>query len=379
MYELSTKPDFAQTIARFEAWWQGEIIDRLPINVYTLEKKRPSVSPSVRHNSLRERWMDVEYQVEMALARAEENFFLGDCYPVWFPNVGPDLTTTLFNAELTFGEDTSWVHPTVHHPGEWEPYLTMPLNFENPYWQTIQAMTRLAIERADHRLMVGQPDLHNSYDILVGLRSPAGLSTDLYDVPEIITQLAARGVEAMVSAAQRSFDWVKDTGMGYASWIPYYHEGPAYIPSCDFLALVSRRMGDQFIMPAIREEMRPLERSIFHLDGPTSLQHLPTLLAMPELNGIQWVYGAGQGDADDWIEVYQTCLRHGKCLQVLCETQKAALNVLRATGPKGVWLCVYEPFNTAQEAQNFIRTAVDIADETPSLYQTAFAESEPLS
>lgn len=369
MYELSTKPDFHQTIARFEAWWFGEIIDRLPINVYTLEKKRKVKYPAAGHATLRDRWMDVEYQVDLALALAEENYFFGDFYPVWHPNVGPDLTTTLFNAELEFGEDTSWVHPTVHEPGDWESYLDMPLNFNNPYWQTIEAMTKLAIERSDHRLMVGQPDLHNSYDILVGLRSPAGLSTDLYDIPDTITRMAARGVEAMVTATNRSFEWIEGTGMGYASWIPYYHRGPAYIPSCDFLALVSKRMGDQFIMPAIQEEMLPLERSIFHLDGPTSLQHLPSLLAMPDLCGIQWVYGAGQGDADDWIDVYKTCLRHGKCLQVVCETQKAALNVLRATGPKGVWLCVYEPFATAEEALNFINVAEDIAYETPSLYQ----------
>jgi hypothetical protein len=283
--------------------------------------------------------------------------------------VGPDLTTTLFNAELEFGEDTSWVHSTVHKPEDWEPYLEMPLNFQNPYWQTIEEMTKLAIERSDHRLMVGQSDLHNSYDILVGLRSPAGLATDLYDIPDVITRMAARGGAAMVTSAKRSFEMIAGTGMGCASWIPYYHQGPAYIPSCDFLALVSRKMGDQFIMPAIREEMKPLERSIFHLDGPTSLQHLPSLLAMPDLNGIQWVYGAGQGDADDWIEVYQTCLRGGKCLQVNCETQKAALNVLRATGPKGVWLCVYEPFDTAAEELNFIKTAEDIANQTPSLYR----------
>jgi len=368
MYELRTKPDFANTIARFEAWWHGDIIDRLPVNVYTTELKQAPSLPQARHATLRERWMDVEYQVERALALSEAYHFPGDFYPLWHPNVGPDLTTTLFNAELEFGEDTSWVHSTVHSPEGWQPYLNMPLNFDNPYWQTIEAMTKLAVERSDHRLMVGQPDLHNCYDILVGLRSPAGLATDLYDIPDVVEQMAARGVEAMHRSLRRSIALLEGTGMGCATWIPYYHQGPAYIPSCDFLALVSKPMADEMIFPYIRQEMQPLERSIFHLDGPTSLQHLPTLLEIPELNGIQWVYGAGRGDADDWIPVYERCLRAGKCLQVVCESQRAALNVLKAVGPRGVWLCVYEPFATLDEANAFIKELERISLQTPSLY-----------
>ena len=31
--ELSFKPDFARTVQRFEAWWNGEIIDRPPVTL----------------------------------------------------------------------------------------------------------------------------------------------------------------------------------------------------------------------------------------------------------------------------------------------------------------------------------------------------------
>jgi hypothetical protein len=370
MYELTTKPDFDKTAARFEAWWFGEIVDRLPINVSTYEMKPGIAFPQKEHASLRERWMDVEFQVERALAWAQSTIFVGDSYPCVHPNLGPDLTTTLFNAELEYGEDTSWVKHVVHSPEEWQPYLEMPFNFDNPYWQAMEDMTRLAIECSDHRLLVGQTDLHNSYDILAGLRSPQALCMDLYDCPDLIEQLADRAADAMIASLERSFALVEGTGMGSASWIPYYHQGRAYIPSCDFLALVSKRMGDRYILPMVRKEMSVLDRSIFHLDGPTSLQHLDSLLAIEELHGIQWVYGAGNGDADKWIDVYRRCLQHGKCLQVVCETQQAAVNCLRALGPRGVWLCVGEPFATALEAENFIRHLTEIASETESLYRT---------
>jgi hypothetical protein len=118
--------------------------------------------------------------------------------------------------------------------------------------------------------------------------------------------------------------------------------------------MVSPEMAQEMILPDILFEMEPLERSIFHLDGVGALKHLDLILDNPNLHAVQWVYGAGQGPASRWIEVYRRCLQAGKSVQVLAETPEDALNVLKAVGAKGVWLTIGEGFRSVSEAQAFL-------------------------
>ena len=71
-----------------------------------------------------------------------------------------------------------------------------------------------------------------------------------------------------------------------------------------------------FFMPALIEECRLFPRNIFHVDGRGVLNHLDSILTLPNLQLIQWVFGAGNGAARDWIEVYRKCIAHDKAVQV---------------------------------------------------------------
>lgn len=82
-----------------------------------------------------------------------------------------------------------------------------------------------------------------------------------------------------------------------------------------------------------------MEASIYHLDGPDALRHLDSLLAIKELNAIQWVYGAGRGRASDWLHVYRKCQAAGKGIQfgVGVDELDAIISNLR---PEGVFMSV---------------------------------------
>lgn len=352
--ELGWKPDFGKTVERFEAWWFGEVIDRPPVTLY-VTPSRPYQGPVKEHRSLRERWMDVEYVVESAIAHLERHDFVGDSFPVYWPNLGPEITATLFGCELEFSEGTSWSKPVVHQPEDWYRILEMPPNFDNVYWQTIERMTDYAIQRSEGRYIVGITDLHGNYDILAALRDPQALCIDLIDCPDLVAQVGRHVAKAFVEAFERSYRKIAAAGFGSTTWLTVYHEGPCYVPSCDFWAMVSVQMAREYILPDILSEMEPLERSIFHLDGPDALKHLPLLLEIPSLHAVQWVYGAGRGPAARWIEVYRRCLRAGKSVQVLAETAQDALEVLEQVGRRGVWLTVGEAFASVEEAEAFLK------------------------
>jgi hypothetical protein len=101
--------------------------------------------------------------------------------------------------------------------------------------------------------------------------------------------------------------------------------------------MISREMFDDVFLPSIVEECRHYEASLYHLDGPDALKHLDSLLAIEELSAIQWVYGAGQGRASDWLPVYKKCQATGKGLQINLELDEID-TFMEELRPEGVWL-----------------------------------------
>lgn len=351
---LKLKHDFDKTCERFEAWWNGDIIDRPPVTLYVAPDK-PLNFPKKSYPTLRERWLDVEFRVEKQAAELERRVWLGDSIPSIRPDVGPDLTGTLWGIELEFSDRTSWSKPIVQSGEEWANYVDNAPDFDNIYWQTVEKIITVALERNDSRYLVELPDLHGSLDIMVSLRGPENICLDLMDFPELVSRTAQHAAHLFMEALERSFRLVKAAGLGSTTWLPLYYDGLGYAPSCDFWGLVSDDVARGLILPLILEEIKPMERSIFHLDGPQALRHLSILLDIPDLDAVQWVYGASNGPASRWIDVYQRCVQAGKSVQVLAETAEDGLEVLKAIGPKHVWITLYKEFPTAGVAEDYLR------------------------
>ncbi len=358
---LAWKPDFAQTIERFAAWWQGEVIDRPPITVAVV-KSRPYTGPISTHATQAARWLDIPFVVESAIAEMARTDYVGDSFPIFWPNIGPEISATPFGVDLAFTESTSWSAPIVHAGDEWARIATMQPNFDNRYWQTMEVMTDLAIELCQGRYVVGISDLHGNYDILAALRDPMQLCLDLMDCPESVVAAGRNVANAFALGFERLYAKVAAAGFGSTTWTPFYHTGRAYVPSSDFWCMVSPQVAQEWILPDILTEMAPLERSIFHLDGPQALRHLDLLLALPQLDAVQWVYGAGRGPAARWIDVYRRIRAAGKSIELLAEDANDALTMIDAIGVEGVWIRVDAPFATVDEANGFIQT---VAQRSP--------------
>ena len=197
--------------------------------------------------------------------------------------------------------------------------------------------------------------LFRSYDILAGLRDPQMLCMDVLDCPDILAKVGRHVSRGYVAAFERSYAKVAAAGFGSTTWTPMYHRGPGYVPSSDFWCMVSPEVGRALIWPDIQFEMAPLQRSVFHLDGPQALKHLDLLLNCPQLNALQWVYGDGHGRASDWLDIYRKARAAGKSVQVFAAEAADALHVLRELGPHGVWIQIFAPFASAEEANAFLR------------------------
>lgn len=343
MISLYTKPDLDLTLQRFEAWWHGRIVDRPPVCIGAKRKAGPAPAPVRTHQSLRDRWLDMDYQVELFEASIEGRTFVADTVPIFTPNVGPELCGTLLGCPLEFGENTSWSKPIVHNCRE---LVGRKLDFDNPYWSAIRRGTQRSLERSQGRWITGMPDLHTNVDLLAAARDPQELCMEMMDDLEgvrLATQYVTDHFPAMFDDIWKT---LAAAGQPCTCWTPSLHAGRGMVLQSDFIALISPDMFGQVVAPALQREMDFFDMSIYHLDGPGALRHLDALLAIRQLNAVQWIYGAGQGSAKDWIDVYRRIQKAGKSVQILCSDIEEALLLTTHLKPEGVWFCIgrsYEP------------------------------------
>lgn len=304
------KPDYEETIQRYEAWWDGAD-DRLALVYATAPKpeNERAAYPDKQHASHRERWLDVEFQADRAAARMANTLFLGDAIPTVWPNLGPDFFAALYGCELEFGESTSWSIPNLH---DWADSDKIRIDLDHFYLHKLEAIEAAMLERARGKFIVGYTDIHAGGDAVAAFRDPQTLCVDMLTDKENVKALLDRVTDDFLELYDRFHNRLSAEGMPSACWLPLVSEKKYHVPSNDFSCLVSADDFREVFLPGIVRECQHMDRNIYHLDGPDALRHLEALLEVPEIQGIQWVFGAGQGPWQKWIDVYKRIQQSGK-------------------------------------------------------------------
>lgn len=348
--DLECKPDFEKAQQRLEAWWDREVLDRPPVTIHVRAVKQPEL-PVKQHAGHRERWFDTEYKLDRFEASLDGAAFLGERFPKFDPGLGPEVCATVFGCELEFSETTSWSIPNCRSCRE---ILDIEPNLDNSYWASLREQTDASLQRGADRWITALPDLHTNGDLPAAMRDPEQLCLDLADDLPSVRAACDYVTEAAYPAMYDDmWDRIRAAGQPATTWAPFLHAGRAYVTSCDFICMISPAMFRQAILPSIVWEMRFLERNVFHLDGPGAVGHLDDLLALDELDGLQWVYGAGNGPAARWIDVYRRTQAAGKAIQLLCEDLHDARAVAEHLRPEGVWFCPGGSYGR-EEAEAFL-------------------------
>src|SRR5690606_25127295 len=232
----------------------------------------------------RARWLNVEQRVDDFVRSIESKRYLGETFPVFEPNLGPDVYAAFYGAELAFGEVTSWSHPIIR---DWEDMRRLKLDVDGVYFRTIEALMRCAIERCEGKFLVGYTDLHPSVDCAMAWRGPEQLCMDLYDAPEQARQLIEIAVADFHTIFDRFHALLEAAGLPSVCWMGVPVWGKFHVPSCDFSAMISTEHFVEFSLPAMRREVQPMTRNIYHVDGRGVARHLDVILAEPEIHAIQ--------------------------------------------------------------------------------------------
>ena len=335
MMPIDYIPDWQERLARQDAFWSQAIIDR-PVVCIALPKAGPVYArPTKRHASLRDRWMDTEHAVERALATVLNTEYMGDALPSAYPDLGPEVFSAFFGCELEFGEETSWSKPNLQ---DWADVDRIRFDKGNVYWRKILEMTDALLEVGKNKFYTGMTDFHPGGDAIAAFRDPERLNYDMIEAVDRVKSLLEYVTEVYLRVYDFYYERLTSAGQPISTWAGIVSTKKWLVPSNDFSCMVSPRMFEEVFVPSIAAECRHYEASIYHLDGPAALKHLDALLGIEELSAIQWVYGAGNGRASDWLDVYKKCQAAGKGVQVGgLEVDELDL-FIEQLHPEGVWI-----------------------------------------
>lgn len=335
-FELECMPGFDMAMKRVYAWYEGEIIDRAPVRFMAHNAFVEEANTAYPSDNIKDRWFDEEFQVDTYLKSIENKAFYGETFPVFWPNLGPEVYAAFYGTELEYGEVTSWSKPVVR---DWSDTDNLNLDMNNAYVKKLKDLTRCALEKCEGKSMVGYTDLHPGVDCAAAWRDPQRLCLDLYDNPEEVKSL----IEIAITDFQKIYNhfdaMLKAKGQLSVSWMGIPSFGKMHIPSCDFSALISKEFFNDFCLPVLQREVKPMTHNIFHVDGKGVAKHLDRILAVPEVHTIQWVQGVG---ADQPILQWIPLIKEIQAKKpVIVDLQKHELEpFIEQMDPKGIFLWV---------------------------------------
>jgi hypothetical protein len=334
--ELETMPGFEMAMKRMVAWFEGAIIDRAPIRFMAHNAFVEEAQAAYPSDNLRERWFDAEFQVETFVQSIRGKTFQGETFPVFWPNLGPEVYAAFYGAQLEYGDVTSWSIPAVRG---WDDMARLKLDMQNVYFKKLDEMTRIALERCPGQFMVGYTDLHPGVDCAAAWRDPQQFCLDLIENPDKAAALIEIAIADFETIYDHFDDMLKAQRQLSVSWMGIPSFGRMHIPSCDFSTLISPHMFQQFCLPVLQREVKTMTHNVFHIDGRGVARHRETIFSVPEVHAIQWVQGVGDDlPIMQWVPLIKEIQAHKP---VIVDLNKNELDdFMAAVRPEGIFLWV---------------------------------------
>jgi hypothetical protein len=342
--------DWEMRIKRQNAFWDKEILDRPVVCIEIPNPKTINQLPISTHTSLTERWTDISYQADTALKKVKNIIYMGDALPIACPNLGPNFFCACFGGTLQFQDETSYIEPFL---SKWSNFTNLSFNKKNEYFLIMEDLYSAFLDAGQGEFYTGWPDIHTGADALVGFRGPMKMNYDVIDNRDEIVNALIDIMRDFFSLYNHYFDKLSSKQQPITGWPGIVSNRKWHVPSNDFSCMISNTMFEEIFLDPLVEEMKHMENNLYHLDGPGALTHLDTLLAIKELDAIQWVYGAGNGRASDHIPIYQKIQSAGKGIQMTEVFPDEIETITSHLSPEGVWMKVQAA--TIDEAEYVVK------------------------
>ena len=305
-----------RALQRHEAFWDGTLDDG-PLLWLTVPGAKPAAGPAPREPEPEERlWTEVDYVLAAAGHELSRTHYAGDALPVHNPWLGPDQFAAWLGAGLTLAPRlfTSWVTPIVE---DWSRHPRFRFEPDNRWWRLYLELVEGSVRAGRGKWVTAYPDLHSGIDGLAALRGPENLLADLLERPDEVLRVMPQMTALFKEAVDRVSALVLPAGQGTSNWtMGWSARRFVCVGQNDFSCMISPQMFAEFCLEDTRRTIEHADRSIYHLDGPGAVRHLPMVLEIGRLDCVQWIQGAGAPLPSRWLDLLRSIQAAGKSVQV---------------------------------------------------------------
>ena len=335
----------ARALARNEAFWQGQL-EEYPLMWITVPNAKPG--PIYRPTGERRRTLDQRGLHHGIHGGGAKPHLLCRRRPARLhPWLGPDQFAGWLGADLILKpreHNTSWVVPFIE---SWDDYPEFRIDPGNRWWRLYLEIVRRSAEAGRGKWITGFPDLHTGIDALSAMRGPERLLLDLHDHPAAIHRAMRQMTDLWKYVVDTVWSIIGPTGQGTSQWtLGWSAERFLCIGQMDFTCMISPEMYREFCLQDMLDCCDHVDYSLYHLDGPGAVPHLPQLYAAEKLNSIQWIPGAGAPPLSQWTGLLRQMQDAGKSVQVwpllncsLDELLRRGAGIVRDPGPNPAFHC----------------------------------------
>jgi len=334
------KENWPQTRERFGAWWEGRgiLLGCWGAGIPSSRAPREELPAPAAPATAAQRHSDPDYVAAFLRHDMARRAWPAEVLPAAWADIGTLSLVPCLGGRQTHGEDNIWYEAVIADP-ESHPKLAFdPLH---PEWRSLLARVRQAARAAGGDYLIAMPGICSNLDVLAELRGTEALLCDMLDRPDWVHR-ALREIE---EAYKEAFDLMRpeialdDGSMAYGFFM-LWGFGRVGLLQCDVSATISGDMFEEFVLPRLEAECAFLDRSLYHVDGPQALRHLDPVLALKDLNAIEWTPGPQVPDGGDpcWYPMYRKILEAGKSVWVAHVKPREIAPLLDAIGSEGVYL-----------------------------------------
>jgi hypothetical protein len=342
--------DWERVKERWEHWWAGGCLDRPLLQLSAPRDGAPAAEPWRGGQATEEeRWTDIDFAIHATEHDLRATWRGGESLPALASYKSPLGMSAggalLFGCTASFAEDTVWVDPL---PGG----VPAQLRPDPARRARLLDCFARAGRSSRGRFWIRESFGNHAGDTLAALRGTERLLVDLLEDPATVR----RGLEQVTDIYQDILDeaWplVSPGVIGLEGWLSTagtWSPGVNFCADCDVSCMVSPRQFEDVFLPPLVRAMRAADHVIYHLDGTDALRHLDALLALPEVEAIQWVPGAGREAILQWVPLVRRIQAAGRSVQAIVRPEEV-LPLVDAVPPEGLLCAVSCGTRAAGEA-----------------------------
>ena len=302
-----------QLLQRYESWWNHRIKGRPLMRVVAQEATpKPldkSVTPEVWQSDPRwilKRWGNSNSKM----------LYYGDAFPSFRCDLGPGSLALYLGGEPEFAWDTVWFRPIIE---DIENLPSFHFDETNRWWKRHLEIIDYINTHGEKGCLIELPDLVEGLDIYAAMRGTQNALFDLMDYPDTVKE----SVDKIDASYLPYYDLLRkqvQTPDGIMAYAAFHIMGMGRIAKiqCDFSAMISTEQYRSFALPCLRKQTERMNHTVYHLDGPDAIRHVPAIMELEELDALQWTCGAGKpdGGCPRWYPIYDQVVKAGKSLWI---------------------------------------------------------------